>query len=219
MRSRRRVRPIRSGVHRGPRSDPEVLFGPAKHGRARISVISLIGLSGLEAQRAFLNQLAMTLFTWIKKNPDPAPRPLRGLLVIDEAKDYVPSQGGSACKESLTRLTAQARKYHLGLVYATQSPREIDHKILGNCSTHFYGKVNSPAAIQTIKELLQKKGSNGGDVARLPRGVFYVHNADAGMNAPAKVLIPLCLSHHPSNPLDEGAIIEKGASSQRSLRG
>ena len=96
--------------------DPAVLLGDggASIGSESRSSTSS-DLPGLEAQRYFLNQLAMTLFSWIKKYPDPGERPLRGLLVIDEAKDFVPSQKSSVCRESLLRLAAQARKYHLGL--------------------------------------------------------------------------------------------------------
>jgi hypothetical protein len=199
--------------------DPSVLFGTAQPPRTRISVINLIGLNSLEAQRSFLNQLAMTLFAWIKRHPEPGPRPLRGLLVIDEAKDFVPSQVASTCKESLTRLAAQARKYHLGLVFATQNPREIDNKIVANCSTHYYGKVNSPAAIEVVKDLIRMKGGSGDDVPRLPRGQFYVHNADAGLPGPTRVAVPLCLSRHPANPLDEAAIMGKAIASRKATGG
>jgi len=202
----------------GTSLDPGVLFGEQSYTRTRISVINFVGLSGLEAQRAFLNQLAMTLFSWIKKHPEPGPRPLRGLLVIDEAKDFAPSQKESICKESLTRLAAQARKYHLGLVFATQNPKDIDNKIVANCSTHFYGKVNSPAAIEVVKDLIRVKGGSGEDVARLPRGQFYVHNADAQLASPTKISVPLCLSRHPENPLEEAAILKKAAVSRGRLR-
>jgi hypothetical protein len=199
--------------------DPAVLFGEPDSSGARISVINFSGLPGLEAQRVFLNQLAMTLFAWIKRNPDPGPRPLRGLLVIDEAKDFVPSQRASTCKESLTRLAAQARKYHLGLVFATQNPKDIDNKIVANCSTHYYGKVNSPAAIEAVKDLIREKGGSGEDIPRLPRGQFYVHNADARMTSPTKVHVPLCLSRHPDNPLDEAAVMRKAIESRGMLLG
>jgi hypothetical protein len=199
--------------------DPAVLFGTSPPPKTRVSVINLIGLAGLDTQRAFLNQLAMTLFAWIKRYPEPRPRPLRGLLVIDEAKDFVPSISASACKESLTRLAAQARKYHLGLVFATQNPREIDNKIVANCSTHYYGKVNSPAAIEVVKDLIRMKGGSGDDVPRLPRGQFYVHNADAGLPSPAKVVVPLCLSRHPANPLEEAAILAKARASRERIAG
>lgn len=198
--------------------DPAVLLGDDQPGGGtRISVINFVGLMDREAQRHFLNQLAMTLFSWIKRHPNPGSRPLRGLLVIDEAKDFVPSTRASVCKESLMRLVAQARKYHLGIVFATQNPKDIDHAIIANCSTHFYGKVNSPAAIDVVKEQMALKGGGGDDVARLPRGRFYVHNADLHLKAPVKVSIPLCLSLHPESPLEESRIVEKAALSRTRL--
>jgi DNA helicase HerA-like ATPase len=157
----------------------------------------------------------MTLFSWVKRNPKPGQRALRGLLVIDEAKDFVPSQKNSVCKESLTRLAAQARKYHLGLVFATQNPKDIDNKIIANCSTHYYGKLNSPAAIEAARDLIEAKGGSGADVPKLLRGQFYVHNADAGLAAPVKVAIPLCLSRHPDHPLEEARILQKAAASRK----
>ncbi len=107
------------------------------------------------------------------------------------------------------RLTAQARKYHLGVVFATQHPREIENSLIGNCSTHYYGKANSPAAIETIREQIALRGGRGDDVPTLPRGCFYVYNADAELRAATKVRIPLCLSHHPANPLTEEDILQR----------
>jgi Helicase HerA, central domain len=203
----------------GAAFDPAILLGDGQPSdRVRISVINFVGLPGLEAQRYFLNQLAMNLFAWIKKNPDPGERPLRGLLVIDESKDFVPSQKASVCRESLVRLAAQARKYHLGLVFATQNPKDIDHRIVANCSTHFYGKVNSPAAIETVRGLIQGKGGSGDDVPKLSRGHFYFHNSDVGIPAPVKLVVPLCLSRHPSSPLDEASIHLKASKSRKTMR-
>ncbi len=176
--------------------DPAVLFGDdARRGRTRISTISLLGLQSLDAQRDFLNQLSMTLFSWIKKHPHPpAGRKLRGLLVIDEARDFVPSQAASACKANLQRLTAQARKYGLGIVFATQHPKDIDTKIVGNCATHFYGRASSPASLQALSELMSGRGSNASDFPRLKTGQFYVHFPDGELEAPAKIQIADCLT-------------------------
>ena len=198
---------------RGAALDPALLFGDVPGGdKVRISVISLIGLPALEMQRKFLNQLAMTLFAWIKKHPAPQGRPLRGLLAIDEAKDFVPSVGNTACKDSLKQLTAQARKYGLGLIYATQHPKDIDNALVNNCATHFYGSVNAPAAIDTIKGLIHQKNGHGADIAMLPKGRFYVHNSDAGMKAPQKVQVPLCLSYHrpPLDAYEIATLAQKG---------
>ncbi|NLY00346.1 MAG: ATP-binding protein [Rhodopirellula sp.] len=199
----------------GTMMDPALLFGDVPGNRkVRISVVNFAGL-GLESQRQFLNQLAMTLFSWIKKRPGAAGRPLRGLLVIDEAKDFVPSGGSTACKPSLMRLAAQARKYHLGLVLATQNPREIENTMIGNCSTHYYGKAGSPAAIQVVREQIHLRGGSGDDVPALPKGTFYVFNSDAKMAAPVKVRLPMCLSHHWPNPLDEPEILRRAAASRQ----
>ncbi len=195
--------------------DPAILFGDVPGvERTRISVISLAWLASVESKRHFLNQLAMTLFAWIKQHPSPPDRRLRGLLVIDEAKDYVPATGGSACTESMERLVAQARKYHLGVVFATQNPKDIRHTIVSNCATHCYGKVNSTTARDTLIELLQSKGGSGRDISSLPRGQFYIHNADATA-APVKIQMPLCLSHHRSDPLTADEVRQRAVLADR----
>lgn len=198
--------------------DPAALFGSDDPERpARVSVISLIGLPGLEAQRNFLNQLTIALFSWLKKNPHYAGRPLRGLLVIDEAREFAPSQRYSACGEGLVRLTLQVRKFGLGLIFATQNPKDIHTKIVGSCSSHFYGKMNAPAALDAAREMIKLKGGSGDDLPRLGAGEFYFHNAEADITRVTKIQIPMCLSKHPRTPLDEATILEKAAASRDSL--
>ncbi|MGB5973712.1 MAG: ATP-binding protein, partial [Nodosilinea sp.] len=188
--------------------DPAVLLGiDASSSATRLSIINFIGLPGLPQQQQFLNQLAMTLFTWIKKNPAPTGQALRGLLVIDEAKDFLPSQQTTPCKSSLNRLAAQARKYGLGLIFATQAPKSIDHNIIANCSTQFYGRANSPAAINVVQNQLRQRGGDGDDIAKLNRGQFYV--VSESITPPIKVVTPLCLSHHPASPLDEEGVLKR----------
>ena len=62
--------------------DPGVLLTPSDGYRARVSVISMIGLPSDEQRQSFVNQLQMALFAWIKRNPA-GERPLGGLLVMD----------------------------------------------------------------------------------------------------------------------------------------
>ncbi len=76
----------------------------------------------------------------------------------------------------------------------------------------------SPASIEVVRELVRLKGGSGDDVAKLPRGQFYVHDADAGFPAPAKISVPLCLSRHPENPLDETQILQKACGSRHAGR-
>lgn len=198
----------------GTALDPAVLFGDDRpRSTTRISVISLVGLPSLEMQRTFLNQLAMILFSWIKKNPNPPGRPIRGLLVIDEAKDFLPAQKSSECKESMLRLGAQARKYGLGLVFATQHPKDIEHKLIGNSSTQFYGLNNSPTSLATLQEQMRLKGASGDDIPRLKVGQFYFHSAGAAQTSPVKLSIPDCLSN--KRLLEEHEILAKARQARR----
>jgi hypothetical protein len=152
----------------GSSLDPQRLFH-SRDGRSRISVINLSGLASDEARQSFVNQLQMALFTWIKQHPSPTGR----LYVLDEAQNFAPSQTGTACKASALSLVAQARKYGLGMIFATQLPKGIDHTIVTNCTTHVYGRMSSPATIQATQELMAAKGGAADDIARLTRGEFY----------------------------------------------
>ena len=193
--------------------DPAILLGlGSDYGKTRVSVVNLVGLPTLGEQQQFLNQLAMALFTWIKKNPAPPEAPVRGLLVIDEAKDFVPSQGTTPCKQSLLRLAAQARKYGLGLIFATQAPKSIDHNVIANCSTQFFGRVTSPAAIEVVREQIAQRGGSGEDVAVLKVGQFYLSSQQ--LHPPCKIQTPWCLSFHAPTPLSEAEVIQRSQGSQ-----
>lgn len=188
---------------RGTPLDPDVLFG-REGGKTRISVINFSGLASDEARQSFVNQLQMALFTWIKKHPSSTGR----LLVLDEAQNFAPSQRTTPCKESTLALAAQARKYGLGMIFATQTPTGIDNKIVSNCTTHFYGRMSSPATIAATRGLLDAKGGAGGeDVGRLGRGEFYF--STEAVARPLRIRTPICLTWHPANPLTAAEVVEK----------
>ena len=184
--------------------DPSVLLRAGSPGKTRVSVVNLVGLPDYGQKRRFVDQLASTLFSWIKKNPAP-PAGLLGLLVIDEAKDFVPSGKSVPGKDNLLRLAAQARKYGLGLLFATQEPKSIDHKVVANCSTLLGGRMNSPASIGALQQLLADKGAHVKDVAALKPGEFYF---GSGAVKPYKIRTSLCLSAHPSTPPGEAQVLE-----------
>lgn len=186
----------------GPKLDPARLFHGKDPGRARISVINLAGLATDEARQAFVNQLQMALFTWVKQNPSPTGR----LYVLDEAQNFAPSQANTACKASTRSLAAQARKYGLGMVFATQLPRGIDSGIVSNCTTHMYGRMSSPATIEATRDLMAAKGGAADDLARLGRGVFYF--STEGVRRPVKIETALCLSWHPANPPTAAEVVK-----------
>lgn len=185
--------------------DPGVLLTPAPGKRARVSVISLIGLSTEQQRQSFVNQLQMALFAWIKQHPA-GDRPLGGLFVMDEAQTLAPSGGMTACTASTLALASQARKYGLGLVFATQSPKGIHNRIVGNAATQYFGFINSPTQVAAAKDMAAAKGSAVLDISRLSAGQFYA----VGEGMPfQKVITPMCLSHHPSSALTAEEVLTR----------
>lgn len=185
--------------------DPGLLLTPEPGRRARISVISLVGLPSDEARQGFVNQLQMALFAWIKKHPA-NDRPLLGLLVMDEAQTFAPSGAMTACTQSTLALAAQARKYGLGLVFATQSPKGLHNRIPGNAATQLYGRLNSPIQMEAAREMAKAKGGDVADISRLTTGEFYLAAEGA---APVKIRTPLSLSHHPRSPLTAEEVLDR----------
>jgi hypothetical protein len=183
--------------------DPGVLLTPSPGRRARVSVISMVGLSSDEQRQSFVNQLQMALFAWIKRNPA-GDRPLRGLLVMDEAQTLAPSRGFTACTRSTLALSSQARKYGLGLVFATQAPKGLHNQIPGNAVTQFYGLLSAPVQITAAQEMARAKGGLMPDISRLRAGNFYV--AIEG-EAFRRIVAPWCLSYHPPNPLSPEEVV------------
>jgi hypothetical protein len=198
-----------------PIVDPESLLSASQPGKTRVSVINLGGLQGEALRQQFVGQLSMALFSFVKKHPA-KDRPLLGLLVIDEARDFAPSGKAVPGKDNLMRLVAQARKYGLGMLFATQAPKGIDPQLIASCATQFCGRTSAPAGIQTVQEQQRQRGGSGGDVATHSPGVFYAHSE--GMPAPVRIATRASLSAHPSSPPDEAAIIKRAEQSRRRVR-
>jgi Helicase HerA, central domain len=188
----------------GTPADPGMLLTPSECYRARVSVISMVGLQNDDQREGFVNQLQMGLFAWIKRNPA-GDRPLGGLLVMDEAQNFAPSGRSTACLQSTLALSSQARKYGLGLIFATQAPRGLNPNIPGNAATQFFGLLNAPVQITVAKEMARVKGGLVPDIGRLRAGNFY---AALEGRAFQKITAPWCLSRHPHSPLTTEEVLE-----------
>jgi len=188
----------------GAPADPGQLLTPSEGYRARVSVISMVGLSDGTQREGFVNQLQMALFAWIKRNPA-GDRPLGGLLVMDEAQNFAPSGRTTVATRSTLALSSQARKYGLGLVYATQAPRGLNPNIPGNAATQFFGLLNAPVQIAVAKEMARVKGGLVPDISRLRAGNFYAALEGTAFH---KITTPWCLSYHPNSPLTTEEVLD-----------
>ncbi|MFF5180766.1 ATP-binding protein [Micromonospora sp. NPDC000316] len=195
--------PLFGGI--GAPADPGLLLTPSPGRRARVSVINFVGLTSDQERQSFVNQLQMALFAWVKRHPA-GDRPLGGLFVMDEAQTLAPSTGNTACTASTIALASQARKYGLGLVFATQAPKGLHNQISGNATTQFFGLLNAPAQIDAARHLAEAKGGRLPDIGLLSSGEFYV--AGEGFSF-VKVRTPLCLTHHPKAPLTPEEVVAR----------
>ena len=186
--------------------DPATLFAGPDPARTRVSVINLAALGSDAAREDFVNRLQMALFGWIKRHPSERGR----LYAVDEAQTFLPAAGRIvASSASGRKLAAQARKYGLGLVVATQAPKGIDTQIVSNCTTQFFGRQSSPATIAGAAEMMAAKGGAASDIGKLVRGEFYF--ATEGMGRPRRVSTPLCITHHPDNPPSPDEVVARAA--------
>ena len=114
-----------------------MLLTPSEGYRARVSVISMIGLSSDEQRQSFVNQLQMALFAWIKRNP-PGARPLRGLLAMDDEADDRSCKGihGVHAQHAGVVITGAQVRPRIGFRDpgpegpSQPDPRERDHPVL-----------------------------------------------------------------------------------------
>ncbi|WP_229402513.1 ATP-binding protein [Micromonospora okii] len=191
----------------GAPADPGLLLTPAPGRRARVSVVSFVGLTSDQERQSFVNQLQMALFAWVRRHPA-GDRPLGGLLVMDEAQTLAPSSGNTACTASTIALASQARKYGLGLVFATQAPKGLHNQVSGNATTQFFGLLNAPTQIDAARQLAEAKGGRLPDIGLLGSGQFYV----AGEGFPfVRVDTPMCLTHHPKAPLTPEEVVQRSS--------
>ncbi|MEU6857318.1 DUF87 domain-containing protein [Glycomyces sp. NPDC046736] len=184
--------------------NPGELFRPVKGKRARISVVSFIGLPDPVQRQSFVNQLQMALFAWIKQYPA-GDRPLGGLLVMDEAQTFAPSGAMTPCTGSTLALASQARKYGLGLVFATQAPRGVHNQVVGNCSTQMVGFLSHSTQIAAVKEMADARQAGRMELSGLAAGQFYLRSEGAPHQL---ITTPMCLSNHPKSALTPEEIVE-----------
>lgn len=184
-------------------ADPGMLLTPSPGKSARISVISFVGLSG-NGSAQFVSRLQGALFSWFRAHPT-RDRPLGGLFVMDEAQNFVPSGPSTPSTDSTVELIRQIRKYGLGVVLASQTPRGINNQALGNTANQFIGRLTAPAQIGAAQDMARSRNSSIDNLGNLTSGTFYAAGEGTAFT---KVEVPFCISHH-AGPLHEDEVIER----------
>ncbi|MGI5214112.1 helicase HerA-like domain-containing protein [Plantactinospora sp. CA-290183] len=187
----------------GTNADPTNLLTPSPGKAARISVVNLIGLP-IPQRPSFVNRLEEALFAYFKANPV-RDRPLGGLFVLDEAQIFVPVIGQVPSSETTRTLIAQVRKYGLGMLLATQTPKGLHNSVPGNTSSQFIGKLTAPVQQAAADQMAAARGNTLDNISRLKPGVFF--GATEGTSF-SKIEVPICLSHH-REALSEEEVLQR----------
>ncbi len=140
--------------------DLDQLRTPSARGKVPLNVIYLNALADDDQKHFFVATLASELYRWMVTSLDGAGGKPNLLFYVDEARDYIPAGGKKPpAKESLIRLFTQGRKYGVGCLLCTQSPRQVDYNVFGNCSTKVIGRMEASQDIDRIVEWFSTSGA------------------------------------------------------------
>ncbi|HDR04805.1 MAG TPA: ATP-binding protein, partial [Candidatus Marinimicrobia bacterium] len=133
--------------------------------KTRISIIYLNTLHSSEEKEFVIATITEMLYQWMLKNPPTdKSKDLQCAYYIDEIAPYIPPVRKPACKESLTVLYKQARKYGVGCIIATQNPGDIDYKSIAQFSTMALGSIYTQQDIKKVRNRLDSLAPKEADI-------------------------------------------------------
>jgi hypothetical protein len=143
----------------GVRLDLTELLRPREDGRVPLNVVYLNALTDDDQKHFFLASLATEIYRWMITSLDATQGRLNLLFYIDEARDWIPAGGKRpAAKEPLIRLFTQGRKYGVGCLLCTQSPRSVDYNVFGNTSTKLIGSLEAAQDVERVVDWFSNDG-------------------------------------------------------------
>ena len=117
-----------------------------------LNIIYLNAMAGDQEKQFFTAMLAEEVYRWMLTARNAPDRPSL-LFYLDEARDFLPAgTKKTPAKPSLLRLFTQGRKYGLGCLLCTQSPRSVDYNAFGNCSTKIIGRLEAAQDVDRVQE-------------------------------------------------------------------
>jgi hypothetical protein len=149
-------------------------------GKTRLSIIYLNTLNTSEDKDFLISAIVDQLYAWMLKNPNPNPQ---ALFYIDEVAPYIPPVKKPACKQGLSLLFKQARKYGVCCLMATQNPGDVDYKAMAQFGTWAIGRLTTKQDINKVLPTIKSIDPTNADliVSKLPglkAGEFVLLSAD-----------------------------------------
>ncbi|MCA9080450.1 MAG: DUF853 family protein [Planctomycetaceae bacterium] len=141
----------------GETLDIDSLRKPTTNGKVPLNVLYLNALTE-EEKHAFLAAVATEVYRWMSCTGGDPEHP-QFLFFLDEARDFLPAGSKSPpAKGPVSRLFTQGRKFGVGCVVCTQSPRSVDYNVFGNCSTKIIGRLETSQDSERVGEWFSTAG-------------------------------------------------------------
>ena len=145
------------------------MLGASESGRVRLNIISTQFLDG-DSGLIWIAQFLAAAGRFIMQSPAPEGR-LQGVLMFDEADQYVPATRKPVTKPGMENLIRRARSAGVGIMLATQNVGDFDYKAVENISTAFAGKLNAP---RTFEKLRSRFGTYTDRLSKKSSGQFIM---------------------------------------------
>jgi hypothetical protein len=144
--------------------------------KPKVSVFTMRHLD--ESERQFFGAMLLSsIVDYMFRAP--ASDRLRLLVVLDEAKGYLPPYPlNPATKKPICTLLAQGRASGVGMLIGTQNPNDMDYKALTNVGTWFLGRLRERDCARDLKSELGNRNVDQSTLAGVPQRHFLVLKKD-----------------------------------------
>lgn len=157
---------------------------PVDWTRPGLYVLDLLGVDGAAERIRQTGAVAEQLLRWSKQTNGAHP----ALLVVDEAQNYVPEQQtgrlGAARPsfEPLFEIATEGRKFHCGLLVASQRPARVNKDILSQCNTQLILRMVSVEDLAAVADCFEQASSQLlHDLPQFATGTCYAGGAALAM--------------------------------------
>lgn len=137
----------------------------------KCSVINLRGIPP-EVQEVIVYKIVNDLFTERKKNNIPP-----FFLVLEEAQNYCPERSFGEAKSSpvIRQVTAEGRKFGMGMCIISQRPSRVDKSVISQVSTQIIMKVTNPHDVKALGSSIEGiTAETENEIKEIPVGTALV---------------------------------------------
>lgn len=169
-------------------------------GKPRLSIFSIAHLNDAE-RMFFVTALLTETLGWMRRQSGTSS--LRALLYMDEVFGYLPPTANPPSKQPLMTMMKQARAFGVGVLLATQNPKDLDYKALSNAGAWFIGRLQTDRDRDRILDGLEGAAAGAGapfdrkqmalKISSLGKRVFMLYNVHE--DAPATFQTRWALSY------------------------